>query len=233
MTQCPGTRKLSTNSPTPNFYISPRINKSGIYPLTHRSNLCNDTRVSSILKIESARINGAKSRGPVTPAGKQASAANSAKSTGPTSPEGRARSAQNALRYGMLAQAVVLDTESSEEFAAVLARLTDELQPETGIETHMVEAMALAEWRIMRLWCIEREELANETQKQALAGCNGTGQNPAKCTALAYRALSDGSKSLDLINRHEARYERQYFRTLARLEDRRRKNKKIKKLKTN
>ena len=182
--------------------------------------------MSSTLKIESARINGAKSHGPVTAIGKRASAANSAKSTGPTSPEGRARSAQNALRYGMLAEAIVLDTESSDQFADLLARLTDELQPETGIETHLVEVMAVAEWRTMRLWCIEREELANETQKQALDGCNGTGQNPLKCTALAYRALSDGSKTLDLINRHEARYERQYFRTLARFEARREKIKK-------
>jgi hypothetical protein len=150
-----------------------------------------------------------------------ASAANSAKSTGPTSPEGLARSAQNAVRYGVLAQAIVLDTESSEEFAAVLSRLTEEIQPEAGIETHRVEVMAVAEWRTMRLWCIEREELVNETRKQTLDGCNGTGQNPAKCTALAYRALSDDSRSLELINRHEARYERQYFRTLARLEDRR------------
>jgi hypothetical protein len=78
----------------------------------------------------------------------------------------------------------------------------------------------------MRLWCIEKEELVNETQKQALDGCNGTGQNPAKCTALAYRSLSDGSRLLDLINRHEARYERQYFRTLARFEAPREKIKK-------
>ncbi len=174
--------------------------------------------MSTPLKAQTSRINGSKSRGPITPAGKRISAANSAKSTGPTSPEGRARSAQNALRYGMLAEAIVLDTESTDQFAALLARLTDELQPETGIETHLVEVMAVAEWRIMRLWFIEKEEIVNETQKQALAGCNGTGQNPAKCTALAWRALSDGSRSLDLINRHEARYERQYFRTLARFE---------------
>jgi len=173
--------------------------------------------MSSILKIESARINGAKSQGAVTPEGKLNSAANSAKSTGPTSPEGLARSSRNAVRYGMLAEAIVLDTECSDEFAAVLAALTEELQPETGIETHMVEVMALAQWRIMRLWCVEREQIANEIQ---------TGENPAKCTAQAYRALSDGSKSLELINRHEARYERQYFRTLARFEARREKIKK-------
>jgi hypothetical protein len=173
--------------------------------------------MNSILKIESARINGAKSHGAVTPEGKQASAANSEKSTGPTSPEGLARSSRNAVRYGRLAEAVVLDTECSDEFAAVLAGLTEELQPETGIESHMVEVMALAQWRIMRLWCVEREEIANEIQ---------AGDNPAKSTAQAYRTLSDGSKSLELINRHEARYERQYFRTLARFEDRREKIKK-------
>jgi hypothetical protein len=184
--------------------------------------------MSSILKIESARINGSKSRGPVTAIGRQASAANSAKSTGPTSPEGRARVAQNAIRHGMLAEAIVLNEESSEQFSSLLARLTEELQPETGIETRLVEVMAVADWRRMRLWCIEKEQLADETLKQALDGCNGTGRDPAKCTALAFRALSDNSRSLDLINRYEARYDRQYLRTLARFEARRKKNKKVK-----
>jgi hypothetical protein len=182
--------------------------------------------MTSILKSETSRINGAKSHGAVTDAGRLASAANSAKSTGPTSPEGQARSSQNAVRYGMLTDAIVLDAESSDQFAALLARLTEELQPDSGIETHLVEVMAVAEWRTMRLWCIEKEELVNETQKQALDGGNGAGQNPAKCTALAYRALSDRSKLLELLNRHEARYERQYFRTLTNFEARREKNKK-------
>jgi hypothetical protein len=40
------------------------------------------------------------------------------------------------------------------------------------------------------------------------------GATPA---ALAFKSLSDNSRSLDLMNRYEARYERQYFRAHRRL----------------
>ena len=48
-------------------------------------------------KSETARINGARSRGPVTAEGKQIAS-------------------QNAIRHGMLAQTVVLEGESDELF---------------------------------------------------------------------------------------------------------------------
>ena len=51
----------------------------------------------SQLKSETARANGAKSRGPVTP-------------------EGRAASSRNSLRHGFTAESVVLPTESQEDF---------------------------------------------------------------------------------------------------------------------
>ena len=51
----------------------------------------------SLSKSESARINGAKSRGPKTEAGRQ-------------------RSSQNALKHGLTAETLVLPTEDPAEF---------------------------------------------------------------------------------------------------------------------
>ena len=107
--------------------------------------------MSSILQIEASRANGAKSRGPVTLAGKLASLANSARSTGPVTPAGQARSSQNAIRHGILAESIVLDSESAQGFSEVLSALQEELQPVSGIESRFVETMALAEWRRLQV----------------------------------------------------------------------------------
>src|ERR1019366_9659754 len=42
----------------------------------------------------------------------------------------------------------------------------EELLPVTSIESRYVETMALAEWRRLRLICLEKEQLAIETRRQ-------------------------------------------------------------------
>ncbi len=135
--------------------------------------------MSSSLRINSSRANGAKSRGPTTVAGRLASLANSAKSTGPSTPEGQARSAQNAIRHGILAESIVLDSESAERFSEVLSALQEELQPASSIESRYVETMALAEWRRLRLICIEKEQFTIETRRQEAADLSLTNDGNA------------------------------------------------------
>jgi hypothetical protein len=150
--------------------------------------------MSSILRIQASRANGAKSRGPVTP-------------------KGKARSSRNAIRHGILSESVVLDAESAPHFLTHLACLEDELKPEPGIESSLVHTMAVATWRQIRLWSLEKLQLDCETRKQQLAHADEDG---ATCTALAFRALSDQSTTLENINRYETRYDRQYHRALSR-----------------
>ena len=61
---------------------------------------------------------------------------------GPTTPEGKAKSATNSLRHGLTAKAVVLPTESREEFQALLAAHVERFQPADSIEMDLVESMA-------------------------------------------------------------------------------------------
>jgi hypothetical protein len=85
--------------------------------------------------------------------------------------------------------------------------------------------MAVARWRQMRIWGIEKANMEHQMRAQAEApgaseddpaddeaAESNAGEDAATRCALAFRTLSDESRSLDLINRYESRYDRQYLR---------------------
>jgi hypothetical protein len=170
----------------------------------------------SSLQIAASRANGAKSRGPVTAEGKRASAANSAKSTGPVTPEGKARSSRNATRHGLLAGSAVLHGQSWDSFRALLSTLENELHPERGIESIETETMAIAYWRCIRLWRVEKAQFEAEMQKQRDATGGKDDANPKMDFARSFRRMADETRAMDVLNRYEARFSRQYLRALAR-----------------
>jgi hypothetical protein len=171
------------------------------------------------LQIAASRANGARSRGPVTAKGKRVVAANAAQSTGPVTPEGKARSSQNAIRHGLLADTLVFPGESEERFCDLLTVLEQELQPEPGVETDQVHLIAAAHWRRMRLWSVEKSQYLEETAKRlAAAGHHReqeTGDTPLTHLTRSFRTLSDESRALELLNRYESRYSREYRNALA------------------
>jgi len=92
--------------------------------------------MSSLKRILSSRANGARSHGPVTPAGKQASSL-------------------NAIRHGLLAKCVVLSNECRENFDILMAQHIDRYRPADDVELSVVEEMAATFWRMRRAWAIE------------------------------------------------------------------------------
>src|SRR5690349_11031999 len=90
---------------------------------------------------------------------KLASRANGARSRGPVTPEGKACSAQNAISHGLLAQAVVLKSENPDAFRAHMDDFVLRWQPADQVELGLVEEMAVANWRLRRLWAIETRSL--------------------------------------------------------------------------
>src|SRR5215831_14614627 len=93
--------------------------------------------MSTPSKIQSARANGARSRGPVTPEGKQ-------------------KSSRNATRHGLFTTTLVLEGESKERFEKLLASLTSEWRPRNATETALVETMAAARWRYLRVLAMRK-----------------------------------------------------------------------------
>ncbi len=144
----------------------------------------------SLRRINSARANGACSRGPITP-------------------EGKERSSANALRHGLLAQCVVLENESSECFDELVTQHKERFAPADGVEFAMIEEMVAANWRMRRAWAIE-----NRLMERAIRN-----QPPGDEAARIAAAFSDlaASPELNLLHRYEARLHRIYQRALENL----------------
>ncbi len=88
---------------------------------------------------------------PVSNARAAASRRNGAKSRGPKTPAGKARSAQNALKHGMRAlRYVVLPDEDGVAFQALEAALVEELAPVGALQLVLARRVAMAAWRLAR-----------------------------------------------------------------------------------
>ena len=154
-------------------------------------------KMPSQLRSETARRNGARSRGPVTP-------------------EGKFASARSNLKHGLFAEAVTIDGECTERFNELHDSLFETLRPEGPIEIALVENMVMCRWRQMRLWVMEKSALNHEMRKQAAT--NEAEDKPTRA-ALAYRALTDETHSLDNLSRYETRFDRQFSRALQRFKE--------------
>jgi hypothetical protein len=92
----------------------------------------------------------------------EANRANAKKSTGPRTSTGKSISARNRSRHAALAAAVVLEGESLSRFYQVLDFLISEFKPATASENILVENMAVARWRQMRIWRFESAAVLQE-----------------------------------------------------------------------
>ncbi len=149
----------------------------------------------SLTKSESARINGAKSHGPKTEAG-------------------RKRSSQNALKHGLTAQTLVLPTEDPAEFHQILSSYLDQFQPDGPAESDLIHEMVAAKWRLQRLAIIETQ-LYIESMEHAEENADRP-LSPAESLAAAFTWLAS-SNSFNVLQRVESRLERTYSRALRNL----------------
>ncbi len=108
----------------------------------------------------------------------QASRANGAKSRGPVTPEGKLNSSLNAITHGMLADTIVIKGESKDRFSGVLASLLEEFKPQTPFEASLIETMAVARWRQMRIWGMEQAGMQHEMRRQAEASSSTSTRTP-------------------------------------------------------
>jgi hypothetical protein len=153
-----------------------------------------------LTKSESSRINGSKSNGPTSEAGKQ-------------------RSSQNRTTHGIYSSRVVLRSESQETYNELEAAFINLFQPRDAHEMLCLTDMIVARWRIRRLRVTDTAsiELAMEDARATL---HSTYQNltPAHELALAYRCMPQSNSSGNLLRLEDQQqrvYDRSY-RSLAR-----------------
>ena len=143
--------------------------------------------MSSLRRINSSRANAARSRGPITPQGKQ-------------------RASANALRHGLLAECVVLENESNQCFDDLVTQHIQRFAPADGVGFAMIEEMVAANWHMRRAWAIE-----NRLMDQAIRNQPPGDQMSRLADAFSQLAASP---KLNLLHRYEARLHRIYQRAL-------------------
>lgn len=122
-------------------------------------------------KAEIARINGSKSRGPRTLAGKQ-------------------RSVRNATSHGIYSSQLILPGESQSEYDALHADLLHRFQPGTSAQHQLVEEMTRAKWLTLRLQKFEAAGLRSRNQSvKALRAWNTVSRAEARYQRQFDRAL--------------------------------------------
>jgi hypothetical protein len=82
-------------------------------------------------QIRASKINGARSRGPVTE-------------------EGKGRSRYGGLKDGVRARTLILQGENAQEYESELEQLIQDLQPRDGTEHKLVRDIAIADWFHLR-----------------------------------------------------------------------------------
>src|ERR1700688_2254394 len=85
----------------------------------------------------------------------EANRLNAQKSTGPRTPEGRAAVRLNGVTHGLTAETLVLKGESESDFKAIFESLEAEHQPTTPTEETLVTQLAMATWRLRRVYNTE------------------------------------------------------------------------------
>ena len=137
---------------------------------------------------------------------------NGAKAAGCKSPEGLQKSSMNAIRHGLTSETLVLSNESQTQFNDLLQGYLRKFNPRDTVEDDLVTEMVAARWRLQRIWLIQSSTLdlkmammESELEELFIKAVPG----PARIS-LAFAALANHEKTLQLLLRYESTYRRIY-----------------------
>jgi cysteinyl-tRNA synthetase len=116
------------------------------------------------------------------------------------------QSSLNALRHGLTGQIVVMPIEDLEAYQAHLKSFTDEYYPKGATESHLVQALADASWRLNRVAALETNLLSLAATGEPLIDAMGIAAS-----------LESQSKALANLSMHSQRLSRQFERTVIQL----------------
>ncbi len=143
----------------------------------------------NLTRAEQARINGAKSRGPKTAAGK-------------------ARSSQNARKHGMFSHAFELPTTAHSDFAPTVERYLAETPPRSAADRRRLHRLALLDVQLRHCWDLETTLLQDSIDS---LGPLFPGLASTALKALAFSEIHAGLRRLSRI---ESRIQRSITREI-------------------
>ena len=152
----------------------------------------------------------------------EANRTNAKRSTGPKTVAGKALSRMNAHKHGLTAETIVIGDEDPEAFDMLRAELEEEYNPRPGIESELVERLAVLMWRMRRIPIFEaalievrREGIASHKRSNIPDPFNEERkETPYENTALAFR---NSQQTLGTLFRYEAALMNAFNRTLQQL----------------
>ena len=156
-------------------------------------------------KSEAARHNGALSKGPVTPEGKQ-------------------RSASNSRKHGIYSRDIVIPGESPEAFEELLNDYIGRCQPVGPVEYDLVLEMAAARWRLRRTHAIEQALYQTEVDRLMSDPDNPMDRTRAFARAGVNLLNGDSLLKIQRIERRLSSAFEKAWKQLENLQDQRRAN---------
>ncbi len=100
-----------------------------------------------------------------------ASRANGAKSKGPVTPEGKQRSSRNALKHGLLASALTMPGDEARNYQCYFDGYSWRLEPRDLMENDYVERIAYGNYRLRMAWLMHHRtldiQMANDAEGAA------------------------------------------------------------------
>ena len=144
----------------------------------------------------------------------EANRQNAQHSTGPKTEEGRAAVRLNGLRLGLTAQTLILPGENEADFKELLDSYEAEHEPSTAIECDLVTQLAMATWRMRRLYHVEAGFYTYRLKVLSDTG------NRLKLDDFARLGMvaDCNNGTLTTLNRQEARLERSFYKALQELQ---------------
>lgn len=144
-------------------------------------------------KSDASRVNGAKSKGPVTPEGKQ-------------------RASRNSLKHGLTADhTILLESEDPVESAKLRQQFYGEWLPATITEQCLVENMIKAYWRLLRIDAFEIAMIDSESTRHRPEVAKVFKDPPAiLVSGSTYIKLCNESSAPSVLNRYRTRHSHEF-----------------------
>ncbi len=140
---------------------------------------------------------------------------NGAKAAGTKSPAGIQKSSQNSLKHGLTGKAVVLTNESQVHFDDLHLAYVHEFQPESTVEMDLIDQMVASQWRLRRIWRMQTAALDLKMDQQEAEIAKAFKQiDQTTRVSVAFTALANEEKALDLYLRYEIAYTRMHQRAI-------------------